>query len=55
MQLIDLYGKQVQSWKLKNTTNQESLELQKNIPAGMYVLWIKGNEKHQYYSKLVIR
>lgn len=55
IKLMDIHGKQVQSWQLKNTTNQESLLLQSIIPPGLYVLWIKGNEQHQYYSKLVIK
>jgi hypothetical protein len=55
IRLVDLHGKQVQSWQLKNTTNQESLQLQKTIPPGLYALWIKDNKQHQYYSKLVIK
>jgi hypothetical protein len=55
IRLVDLHGKQVQSWQLKNTTNQESLQLQKTIPPGLYAIWIKDNKQHQYYSKLVIK
>jgi hypothetical protein len=55
IQLIDLYGKQVQSWQLKNTTNQETLDLQKNIPVGMYVLWITNGGQKQYYSKVLVK
>ena len=55
IRLVDLHGKQVQGWQLKNTTNQESLELQKNIPSGMYVIQVKNGEQNQYYSKLMIK
>ncbi len=55
VRLVDLYGKKVQGWQLKNTTNQETLELQKNIPAGMYVIWIANGEQKQYYSKVLVK